>query len=157
VRVHLNTGALNRPFDDLSAERVRLEAEAVGMIVAVIEGGRLELTSSDYLDFEVRQIPDPERAHRVRTILGLAASRVGIAPGVAERARSLEGVGLRGLDALHVAAAEAGDARLLITTDDRMLRRARRLGTDLAVRVLRPTEALDLIAEEEDSEGEGDP
>jgi predicted nucleic acid-binding protein len=154
VRVYLNTSALNRPFDDLSAERVRLEAEAVSQIVAAIESGRLELASSEYLDFEVGQIPDPERAYRVRTILRRADVQIALGPAAVERARSLERVGLRGLDALHIAAAEAAQARLLITTDDRMVRRARRLGEDLAIRVVRPTEALDLIAEEEHPDDE---
>jgi hypothetical protein len=42
VRIYLNTSALNRPFDDLSAQRVRLEAEAVSVIVAAIEGEQVE-------------------------------------------------------------------------------------------------------------------
>lgn len=153
MRIYLNTSALNRPFDDLSAQRVRLEAEAVSVIVSAIETGQLQLVSSDYLDFEVAQIPDPERAQRVRTILDYARSRIAIGEDVAERARALEQVGLRGLDALHLAAAEGAGARLLITTDDRMIQRARRLGDDLGVRVVLPIDAIGMIEEEKDPRG----
>lgn len=153
VRVYLNTSALNRPFDDLSSQRVRLEAEAVTVVVAEFEGGQIELVSSEYLEFEVAQIPDPERAQRVRTILGASALRIEMSTEVIERARDLERVGLRGLDALHIAAAEAAMAQLLITTDDRMLRRSRRLGTDLAIRVVLPTVATALLSDNETSQG----
>jgi len=145
LRIYLNTSALNRPFDDLSSPRVRLEAEAVAAILAAAEAGRVELITSEYLDFEVAQTPDQERARRVRTFLGGARLRVVISARVAERARALERFGFRGLDALHLAAAEAGKAQLLITTDDRMLRRAGRAGADLQLRVVRPAEGLDLI------------
>jgi predicted nucleic acid-binding protein len=58
------------------------------------------------------------------------------------RARALERHGLRGLDALHVAAAEAGGAELLVTTDDRLVKRAARAGVALATRIVFPPEAM---------------
>jgi predicted nucleic acid-binding protein len=63
-------------------------------------------------------------------------------PEVVSRARELERMGLRGLDALHVASAEAGGAQLLVTTDDRMLRRARRAGDRVRTIVVTPVEGL---------------
>src|SRR3972149_5217344 len=100
MRVYFNTSALNRPLDDLSSERVRLEAEAVVGLLAAVEA----------------------------------------------RARGLERVGFRGLDALHMASAEAGGAELLITTDDRMIRQAVRAGRDLRVRPVTPPEAVALLS-----------
>jgi len=46
------------------------------------------------------------------------------------------------------ASAEAGRVDLLVTTDVRMLRRCRRAGARLAVRVVTPLEALAALAEE---------
>ena len=51
VRIYLNTSALNRPFDDHSNGRVRLEAEAVAVLLAAIERGDVEWISSEYLAF----------------------------------------------------------------------------------------------------------
>lgn len=149
MRIYLNTSALNRPFDDLSSPRVRLEADAVVAVVAAIDAGRVELVGSEYLDFEITQTPDPERARRVRALLRGIALHVTISPSVAARAREIERFGFRGLDALHLAAAEAGRADLLITTDDRMLRRAARAGTQIQVRVVPPSEALRLLPQGE--------
>jgi hypothetical protein len=101
---------------------------------------------SAYLDFEVEQDPDGERVRRVRSLLGLFRDRVGASGAVAARARALERVSFRGLDALHIASAELGDVDLLITTDDRMIRRAVQAGLDLRVRLVTPPEAVALLS-----------
>ena len=144
----MNTSALSRPFDDLRVPRVRLEAEAVTMLVAAVEAGDAELVSSEYLAFEVGQHPDPDRSHRILVLLRLATDFVKLSARVAARARELEQFGLRGLDALHIASAEAASVDLLVTTDNRMLRRAHRAGMRLAVRVVSPMEALVALSKE---------
>jgi predicted nucleic acid-binding protein len=136
---------LNRPLDDLSSGRVRIEAEAVVALLAAVEDGVAEWIGSEYLDFEIGQDTDRERRDRVRSLLGLVRMRVEVSDAVAGRARALERLGLRGLDALHVAAAEAGTADLLVTTDDRMLRRAGRATSDLRVRLVTPPDAVALL------------
>lgn len=150
MRIYFNTSALNRPFDDLSSERVRLEADAVAALLAAIEAGRAELVGSEYLEFEIGQTPDPERAYRVRSLLRGMRVQVRISPKVTARAHALEKLGFRGLDALHLAAAEAGKAEILVTTDDRMIKRATRAGTSLGVRVISPAEALRETTKEQD-------
>ena len=76
MRVYFSTSALNRPLDDLSSERVRLEAEAVVGLLAAVESGRVDWVGSEYLDFEVDQDPDGERVRRVRSLLRLVSKRV---------------------------------------------------------------------------------
>ena len=142
MRVYFNTSALNRPLDALSSDRVRLEAEAVVAILAAVEDGVLEWVGSEYLDFEIGQDPDRERVRRVTGLLSLVGPRVEMSDPVVERARALERFGLRGLDALHIASAEAGEADLLVTTDDRMIRRAARAGSKVRVQLVGPVEAL---------------
>jgi predicted nucleic acid-binding protein len=146
MRIYFNTSALNRPFDDLSSERVRVEAEALVSLLAAVEDGVLDWIGSEYLEFEVEQDPDEERVRRVRSLLALAKGRVRTSETVVRRARALERMGLRGLDALHIACAEAGRAELLVTTDDRMIRRAARTRGELHVRLLTPPEALSIVS-----------
>lgn len=145
MRVYFNTSALNRPLDDLTSERVRVEAEAVVALLAAVEDGIVDWIGSEYLDFEVAQDPDVERVRRVGSLLRLARGRVPASDALAGRARALERFGLRGIDALHVASAEAGGADLLITTDARMIRRAVRAKADLRVRLVTPGEAVSLL------------
>ena len=150
MRPYLNTSALNRPFDDLSVAMVRTEADAVLLLLAEVEAGRAELVSSEYLLFEVAQTPDVDRARRVTTLLGLAKTTAKASPAVVSRAHALERMGLRGLDALHVASAEGGTADLLVTTDERMLRRTRRASTQLEIEVVTPVEALARLLSDRD-------
>jgi predicted nucleic acid-binding protein len=146
MRVYFNTTALNRPLDSLSSERVRLEAEAVVALLAAVEDGALEWVGSEYLDFEVSQDPDGERVRRVTALLELTKSRIETSGAVAAPARELERLGLRGLDALHIASAEAGQAEMLITTDDRMIRKATRAGHKLRVQLAGPIEVLAVLS-----------
>jgi predicted nucleic acid-binding protein len=145
MRIYFDTSALNRPFDDQSDDRVRLEAEAVAILFAQVESGNAEFVASDYLDFEVSQNPDLEKADRLRTIVDGARLHVSIDPAIVARALRLERLGFRGLDALHVAAAESGGADILVTTDDRMIRRARRGQVTLKLRVVDPIDAARMI------------
>jgi predicted nucleic acid-binding protein len=145
MRLYFNTSALNRPLDDLSSERVRLEAEAMAALLAAVEDGAAHWVGSEYLDFEVGQDPDGERVKRVRSLFGLVRIRVPASVAAADRARVLERRGLRGLDALHVASAEAGGADLLVSTDDRM--RSPRAVRDLRVRLVTPQEAVSILSE----------
>lgn len=54
------------------------------------------------------------------------------------RGEYLEVLGFKHYDALHIACAESGNADILLTTDDRMLRLARRYQSHLRVRVENP-------------------
>ena len=148
MRVYLNTSALNRPFDDLSRERVRLEAEAVTLLLAAIERRAVEWVTSEYLVFEVSRIPDPERRHRVASFVGLASEALPVSSAVVMRARELEKHGLRGLDSLHVAAAEAARCDYLVTTDDRMVRRASKAGAATRVAIVTPMQAVEALPNE---------
>lgn len=56
MRIYFNTSALNRPMDDLSSDRVRLEAEAVVGLLEAVESGGVDWVGSAYLDFEVDRI-----------------------------------------------------------------------------------------------------
>lgn len=117
------------------------------MLVAAIETRQVELVTSEYLAFELSPHPDQEQAQRIATPLRLAKTAVRASASVTLRARTLEQFGLCGLDALHIASAEAGKADLLVTTDDRMLKRAARARAMLHVRVLLPASALAVISE----------
>ena len=57
----------------------------------------------------------------------------------------LESLGFKHYDALHIACAESGGADVLLTTDDRMLRLAKRHSAQLQVRVENPYTWLQTI------------
>ncbi len=136
--VYLDACCLNRPFDDQTQDRIRLEAEAVLLILAHSERGDWRWVGSEVLDFEIHQIPDPERRHRVQLLLQHTTATVALDSDVVQRGTELEALGFGAYDALHLACAEQAGVEVFLSTDDRLLRRARRLGEQLQVRVENP-------------------
>jgi predicted nucleic acid-binding protein len=138
--VYLDVCCFKRPFDDASQERIRREAQAVASALEAARRGTIRLVRSPAHDFENARNPREDR--RVATDLWLQEATVTVSsnPGVADRARVLAGVGFSALDALHLAFAEASLARWFVTTDDRLLRRARSEGHRVSVEVLFPDE-----------------
>ncbi|MEK7249996.1 MAG: hypothetical protein AAB209_06175 [Bacteroidota bacterium] len=47
MKVYLDNCSLQRPLDSKTQTRIRLEAEAVLVIIALCDEGRIELISSD--------------------------------------------------------------------------------------------------------------
>jgi len=138
VDLYLDVCCLNRPFDDQAQDRVRLEAEAILLILARIRTGEWSWTGSEVMDSEVDQTPDPGRRNRVRLLMRAIGSTIVLDGPELARAQELATLGFHPFDALHLACAESAEVDVLLTTDDRMLRRAKRLSADLRVRVENP-------------------
>lgn len=137
MRVYLDACCLSRLTDDQSQARIREEAEAVEQVLAGVRRGVVELLSSEALEDEVRRNPSRERRTEAQTTLTLAVTSLEIDDVIALRARSLVGLGYGPFDALHAAAESAG-ADVLLTTDDRLLKRAARKLGDPRIPVRNP-------------------
>jgi predicted nucleic acid-binding protein len=138
MRVYLDNCCFGRPYDDQSQERVRLEAEAVFLILRWVVHGTLELIVSDVVDLEAAAIRDVERRERVQVLARTSDRRVRYSEELMRRGDALEALGFGAYDALHIACAEAAEVDVLFTTDDRLLKRARRLEHELSVSVMNP-------------------
>ena len=140
MKLYLDVCCLNRPFDGQSQNRVRLEAEAALSILELAESGELEIIGSDIIDDELSEIPDNERREKVELLLALASSRVALTLTIEQRAIELQKWNIAPLDALHLASAESARADYFLTTDDDLLRRAKRAG--LKVKIENPAKWL---------------
>lgn len=139
MRLYLDLCCFNRPYDDQSQTRIRLETEAKLVIQQKIRGGECELLWSSSLDFENSRNPFEEHMYAIREWRKLAVSCVMADAEVVKLAREAMAFGISGYDALHVASAIVGKADILVTTDDRFIKRMRQFGRG---RVLFPVEAV---------------
>jgi hypothetical protein len=114
---------LNRPYDDQTAPRVRLEAEAVELILNAAAEARIGLLWSDALDTENEQNPFEERRMGIAGWKEIATAIIPDAPSLRERARTLATNGFKPLDALHLASAAVGGASHFLTVDDGILKK----------------------------------
>ena len=138
TKIYLDTCCLNRPFDDQTQTRIRLEAEAVLAILAQIENGEWDWVGSDVLKDEVEQIPDTQKLSRVSLFLDFVVEAINIGEKEIERAKKLKKKGFQLFDALHIACAESAKVDIFLSTDDRLLKLAKRLSNYLEVRVENP-------------------
>ncbi|MBX9627719.1 MAG: PIN domain-containing protein [Gemmataceae bacterium] len=137
--VYLDICAIQRPHDDQSQVRVRVETAAVLGLLDHCRAGGTRLASSDALVYEAGRNPHPVRRAHAEAVLAGATAYQPLTAAVEKRADDLAAAGLRPLDALHLASAEAVGAAYLCTCDDLLLKR----GSGLAappVRVLSPVE-----------------
>ena len=122
MKVYLDACCLNRPFDDQSQPRVRLEAEAVSLILEKFNQDDWEWVGSEVLHYEVDQHPDSETRERILSFLSLTRRVVEVNEKTLKRAEELEETGFDSYDAIHLASAEFGKADIFLTTDDQILK-----------------------------------
>jgi len=137
-RVYLDVCCLNRPFDNQAIERIRLESEAVILILKHFESGEWTWISSTVVDYEISQTPDPERKRRLNSLMNCAHKVVPLTEEVIKRGEEIRRFGFRSYDALHVAVAEAANVDVFLSTDDKLVRLASRHLSELKVTVGNP-------------------
>jgi predicted nucleic acid-binding protein len=147
LRVYLDVSCLNRPFDDQSQTRIRLEAEAVLLILGKVDLEVWTQVSSEIALIEVDAISDSDRRAKVRLLLPEEQEIPRLTELIIKRAEVLERLGFKPADALHVAAAEESNADMLLSCDDRMCRLANRRRGQLRVPVRNPLDWLKEIGD----------
>ncbi len=125
-RIYLDACCLSRLTDDQGQPRIRQEAEAVELIFRWMQVGAVQWISSQALVEEIHKNPQPDRRAEDAALLGFASQTVELTDEVVARAKELQTVGYTPFDALHLACAESARADVLLTTDDRFIKRASR-------------------------------
>ena len=124
MRIYLDNCSFNRPFDDQSQIRVRMEAEAKLFIQDQVQGGHMELAWSYILDYENSANPFSERRTAIAGWKRHAVHDVHESEIVMKMAEEIhQARGLSSMDALHVACAIEACCDYYITTDDGLIRK----------------------------------
>ena len=129
---------LNRPFDDWSQDRVRLEGEAILSIIERIDRDQWQLIGSEAIAVELEKMKNLEKKSSILKLLELVTIQQNIDGVIVARSRELERFGFGLYDSFHLACAEAANADIFLSTDDRLLKNAVRHESQLAVTVNNP-------------------
>ena len=124
MMIYLDNCCLNRPFDDQTQLRIRLESEAKLRIQEEIRAGKPELVWSYILDYENSKNPFQERRIRIGGWRRYAVQSIQGSKELLEKANCLHETGLQKIDSLHVACAILTKCEYFLTTDDQILRQA---------------------------------
>ncbi|MCT7982364.1 PIN domain-containing protein [Laspinema sp. A4] len=125
-RIYLDACCLNRPFDDQTQTRIALETQAILAILNQCESGQWQLITSAALDAELDQTPDLEKRKNVKAILRFAKIKAIASPSIENRSIELVKLGFSSYDAIHLASAERTRADIFLSTDDRLIKKAKR-------------------------------
>jgi predicted nucleic acid-binding protein len=122
-RIYMDVCVLGRPFDDQVYLRIRLETEAVNLILSKVREGIFRLAVSPVHSVEIGAIEDAIERIELETILReLGEPITGDLGKIKARAEDLVRLGFGVADAAHVAFAEYSKANF-ISCDEKLLRK----------------------------------
>lgn len=124
MRVYLDNCCLQRPLDNQTHPRIRVETEAVFAVLAAVQAKELVLLDSEALHHEISCIPDETRRTEALALLSLASEHLQITDAIEALALTFEQVGLSAMDAIHLALASMAKADYFCTCDDKLFRKA---------------------------------
>lgn len=89
MRIYLDVCCINRPFDDQTEERIRIESEAV---LAILKRCLSEWTliSSEAIDYEISRMPDVERRGKAERIASISREKIIVDESIISRSRGIE-------------------------------------------------------------------
>ncbi len=131
MRIYMDVCCLNRPFDDQTKAKIRIESDAVLAILSKCTTGEWVLLSSDVLDYEISKTPDEWKKLKVIELYNIAREKIEINDFIIEKALLFEKNGLKAFDSLHLASANYSNADIFLTTDKDLLKKAERLEVNI--------------------------
>ena len=142
LKIYLDTCCLSRLFDDQTETKIRQETEAIQWILSNIQEGAWQWISSSVLRNEVEN--NPNEIHRSQIESWLIEAHQDVTVGRIEglRGKHLESISFKKADALHIACAESATVDVFLTTDDRLLKKAKSVQSHLYIQVDNPLEWL---------------
>lgn len=124
MKLYLDNCCFNRPYDDQSQIRIRLEAEAKLDIQEKIRNGIYSLIWSYILDYENSKNPYQERSEQISKWCRYAIQNVIESQEILSTAAILKQKGIKKLDSLHIACAISVQSDYFLITDDNILKKA---------------------------------
>lgn len=133
MKIYMDVCCLNRPFDDQTQDKIRIESDAVLAILSKCISGEWHLLSSEVLDIEIENTQDEWKKSKVYELYNLAEEKIMLNDKIIKRAYEIQSFGIKSFDSLHVASAEYSKADIFLTTDKNLLRVAGRLKLDIII------------------------
>lgn len=146
MRIYLDCCCYNRPFDDLTQNRVHDESDA---ILSILNRSRTDgnvILGSKVLKMEIRKISDIGKHEHVKMLYQMTGEYIPFSAEIQARAEQIQRASaIHNMDSLHLASAEVGKADVFLSTDDKLVRACQKL--DLHMRVMNPVSYLAEVVE----------
>ena len=145
MKIYLDNCCLNRPFDDQTNSRIRLETEAIKIVLSLCEQKLTDwqLIISDISLYEIGNTPETSKRKALEWLTTIATHCINLTDKIVTRAHEFEESGLQAFDALHLACAEQ-NADILLTVDDKFLKKSQSL-QKLKIEAVNPLKWIDEV------------
>jgi len=153
--IYADICCLCRPLDDLQQSRIKIEAEAMFFILEKCEGKQWTLVNSDALEFETSKFYNIYKKEQLEAILLIATNYLKTNEIIESLASNLVQLGFKLYDALHLAFAQFYNIDIFLTSDDRLLKKAKKYPDLITIKVENPVVWLMSILQEETDETNG--
>jgi len=131
---------LKRPYDDQTDPKVRLETDAVLIILSMAESGKIRVVSSEVLEFENAENTNVERRQRAALVISGLRPKLRLNAVAIAAAKEIEMRKIGGYDALHLAIANENGVDSFLTTDARLLRFGAKSGFRMHTKIMSPVD-----------------
>jgi len=142
MKIYLDNCSYNRPFDDQSQIKIRLETEAKLYIQASVHDGKSSLCWSFMLDYENNKNPYDEKRSSIALWKEIAEDFCPPSETILMRGKEIMKHGIKNEDALHIACAIERHCDYFITTDNKL--------TNKNIEEIKVVNPIDFIIETEE-------
>lgn len=125
MKIYLDNCSFNRPFDDQTSMRIKLETDAKLHIQEQVKQHVLQLTWSYMLEYENSMNPYKNKREQIATWKPFAVQTAYETPEILTTATTFQAHGAHKKDAIHLACAVALHCDYFITTDKSLLNKRR--------------------------------
>jgi predicted nucleic acid-binding protein len=141
-QIYLDLCCFNRPFDEWKHDRNRLEGEAIIKILKLFNLAKYKLISSETIEAELKRMSNFDKLNEIKKLLKIANSKGILNREIDQRSQEIEQLGFGLYDSFHIACAEYARVDVLLTTDDRFLKKAIKYNNLLQVKIENPVSWL---------------
>ena len=143
MRIYLDNCCFNRPYDNQSQLRIKLETEAKTRIQEYILANRIKLVWSYMLEYENNMNPFEERRDSIEKWQELAEIDLEENNEIKQNANLFINIGIRTKDSIHISCAVYAHCDYFLTTDDKILNKS------LLVKRIKISDPIEFIKEYE--------
>jgi len=131
--IYMDSCCLSRPFDDTTRDRIHIEAEAINHIGTLAKLYNWIIFRSDALDFEMENMPQTKKEEELSFYFSITNKHINLTSESIKRAKYFQKLGIKPLDSYHLALAEENNTDLFLTTDDRLLSKAKTIRLNMEI------------------------
>jgi len=124
---------LNRPNDDQTQDKIRIESDAIIAILFKCYYGSWTLVGSDVIEYEIMKTPDVNKKNKVLDLYKIRKENIIMNDVILKRANEIQKYGMKPMDSLHFASAEFRNVDVLLTVDKDLINNSKRINPSIKI------------------------